>query len=112
MLPPCIISHTSLPSQTKRNVRLLNDMREGVPPVLGDTGRIIQIFHNLIGNSCKFTHNGSISISALLKARVCVREEGRACLPAAVARGCRTKHCPSCHDCALKSPSQGGRYHL
>ena len=35
--------------------------------MLGDTGRIIQIFHNLIGNSCKFTHNGSISISALLK---------------------------------------------
>eukprot|EP00798_Chlamydomonas_sp_ICE-L_P023091 gene23091-30286_t len=32
--------------------------------VLGDTGRIIQILHNLIGNSCKFTHKGSISISA------------------------------------------------
>ena len=58
-------------------------MREGVPPVLGDTGRIIQIFHNLIGNSCKFTHNGSISISALLKARVyvcvCVGGGGSAC---------------------------------
>lgn len=27
----------------------------------------VQVFHNLIGNSCKFTHNGYISVSAILK---------------------------------------------
>ncbi|KAG2482178.1 hypothetical protein HYH03_018877 [Edaphochlamys debaryana] len=48
----------------KRGVKLVNDLRENVPYVLGDTGRIIQIFHNLIGNSCKFTHSGCISIAA------------------------------------------------
>ncbi|GIL69952.1 hypothetical protein Vretimale_10018 [Volvox reticuliferus] len=51
----------------KRGVKLVNDLREHVPFVLGDTGRIIQIFHNLIGNSCKFTHNGFISIAASAK---------------------------------------------
>ncbi|KAG2434989.1 hypothetical protein HYH02_011988 [Chlamydomonas schloesseri] len=51
----------------KRGVKLVNDLRENVPFVLGDTGRIIQVFHNLIGNSCKFTHNGTISISAAVK---------------------------------------------
>ncbi|GLC56046.1 hypothetical protein PLESTB_001058700 [Pleodorina starrii] len=51
----------------KRGVKLVNDLRENVPFVLGDTGRIIQVFHNLIGNSCKFTHNGFISIAAYAK---------------------------------------------
>ncbi|GLI62437.1 hypothetical protein VaNZ11_005058 [Volvox africanus] len=51
----------------KRGVKLVNDLREHVPFVLGDTGRIIQIFHNLIGNSCKFTHSGFISIAASAK---------------------------------------------
>ncbi|PNW86121.1 hypothetical protein CHLRE_02g074150v5 [Chlamydomonas reinhardtii] len=51
----------------KRGVKLVNDLRENVPFVLGDTGRIIQVFHNLIGNSCKFTHSGNISISAAVK---------------------------------------------
>ncbi|KAG2425936.1 hypothetical protein HXX76_013309 [Chlamydomonas incerta] len=51
----------------KRGVKLVNDLRETVPFVLGDTGRIIQVFHNLIGNSCKFTHSGTISISAAVK---------------------------------------------
>lgn len=27
----------------------------------------LQIFHNLIGNACKFTHKGTISISAITK---------------------------------------------
>ncbi|GFR47594.1 hypothetical protein Agub_g9328 [Astrephomene gubernaculifera] len=51
----------------KRGVKLVNDLKENTPFVLGDTGRIIQIFHNLIGNSCKFTHNGFISVSAAVR---------------------------------------------
>jgi signal transduction histidine kinase len=50
--------------QTKRGVKLVVKMPGSVPYVLGDTGRIIQIFHNLIGNACKFTHTGQICIGA------------------------------------------------
>ena len=48
---PHVLART-LP-QAKRGVRLIGDLSPGLPPILGDTGRIIQIFHNLIGNSCK-----------------------------------------------------------
>ncbi|GFH13551.1 uncharacterized protein HaLaN_09455, partial [Haematococcus lacustris] len=51
----------------KRGVQLVNDVPGNIPCVLGDNGRIIQIFHNLIGNSCKFTHTGFITISATHK---------------------------------------------
>ncbi|GAX76781.1 hypothetical protein CEUSTIGMA_g4227.t1 [Chlamydomonas eustigma] len=51
----------------KRGVHLVNNVSESLPAALGDTGRIIQIFHNLIGNSCKFTHSGHIYISATSK---------------------------------------------
>ncbi|GAX76782.1 hypothetical protein CEUSTIGMA_g4228.t1 [Chlamydomonas eustigma] len=46
----------------KKGVRMLNNVPSRCPPVVGDSGRIIQIFHNLIGNSCKFTHHGKIWI--------------------------------------------------
>eukprot|EP00798_Chlamydomonas_sp_ICE-L_P011407 gene11407-12110_t len=49
----------------KKGVQLVNGVSDSYNfrPVLGDTGRIIQILHNLIGNACKFTHSGFISIS-------------------------------------------------
>ena len=50
--------------QTKRNVRLVNSIPANLPYVLGDAGRIIQVFHNLIGNACKFTHSGQIWVEA------------------------------------------------
>lgn len=51
-------------SQAKPGVKLVNNVPSNIPIVLGDTGRIIQIFYNLIGNACKFTHSGTISITA------------------------------------------------
>jgi hypothetical protein len=45
-------------------VQLVNNVPNSLPHVLGDTGRSIQIFYNLIGNSCKFTHQGYIAVTA------------------------------------------------
>jgi len=65
---------------TKRGVKLVVQVPGNIPYVLGDMGRIIQIFHNLIGNACKFTHNGQICIGATRKGKdevdVFVRDTG------------------------------------
>lgn len=57
LLVPCPAS-SGLPPQAKPKVKLVNNLPRNLPPVLGDTGRIIQILHNIVGNSCKFTHTG------------------------------------------------------
>jgi signal transduction histidine kinase len=54
-------------TQTKKGVKLVVQVPGNIPYVLGDVGRIIQIFHNLIGNACKFTHSGQICIGAVRK---------------------------------------------
>ena len=46
----------------------MNSVPANLPYVLGDAGRIIQVFHNLIGNACKFTHSGQIWVEAGLTA--------------------------------------------
>ena len=46
------------------SVKILNQMPVGLPSVVGDPSRIIQIFYNLIGNATKFTHAGRIWVTA------------------------------------------------
>jgi len=41
-----------------------NNVPEDLPPVHADENRLLQIFHNLVGNAIKFTDKGSISIEA------------------------------------------------
>jgi signal transduction histidine kinase len=53
--------------QARRGVKLANNIPSSLPTIRGDNGRIIQILHNLVGNSCKFTHSGSICVSAVHK---------------------------------------------
>ncbi|GAX79210.1 hypothetical protein CEUSTIGMA_g6650.t1 [Chlamydomonas eustigma] len=48
----------------RKGVRLVNNVQGIIPKIVGDTGRIVQILYNLVGNSAKFTRAGSISISA------------------------------------------------
>eukprot|EP00898_Chlorokybus_atmophyticus_P005234 jgi/Chlat1/5711/Chrsp38S05552 len=47
-----------------KDVQLISKVPESLPPFLGDTGRILQILFNLLGNASKFTHQGSITVSA------------------------------------------------
>ncbi|GAB4816203.1 hypothetical protein N2152v2_003249 [Parachlorella kessleri] len=48
----------------KPGVSVSNRIASGVPPVVGDTARIVQILYNLIGNACKFTDKGDIWVDA------------------------------------------------
>ncbi|WP_448581335.1 ATP-binding protein [Thermaurantiacus sp.] len=49
--------------------RLLIDVGEGLPQVIGDRDQILQVLHNLVSNSLKYGHSGTpIRLSAALVA--------------------------------------------
>lgn len=50
-----------------KNIRLVNAIPVGLPPVYADENRLKQVIHNLVGNAAKFTQEGSITISAEAK---------------------------------------------
>jgi signal transduction histidine kinase len=49
---------------TDKPVELLADIEDGLPTIMGDRQRILQILLNIISNACKFTEEGSIQIRA------------------------------------------------
>ena len=51
-------------TRVSKDVKLMDRVPDNLPEVVGDPERIVQILHNLIGNSMKFTHHGSIKVSA------------------------------------------------
>ncbi|MCK6264949.1 response regulator [Vibrio sp. ZSDE26] len=66
----------SFAPEAKRNDLILHCYIEGnVPPIVrGDSNRVCQILHNLIGNALKFTHEGSVTvkIKALVDENQCL----------------------------------------
>lgn len=55
---------------SSKNVRLLNNVPEGFPPIAADKNRLIQIFLNLIDNAIKFTDEGEVRVGGEVKSEI------------------------------------------
>lgn len=55
-----VLSHLT----QSKNIEILMDLPEKLPPVFADENRLLQILYNLIGNGIKFTENGTVKLAA------------------------------------------------
>jgi two-component system, sensor histidine kinase ChiS len=49
-----------------KNIQLVNTIPNDIPLVKADENRLQQILYNLVGNAIKFTHSGTVTVSAKL----------------------------------------------
>ncbi|WP_238652126.1 ATP-binding protein [Paenibacillus piscarius] len=62
-----------------RPLQLRNELPASLPPVWGDEKRIVQILYNLLHNAIKYTHEGTVTVSAAVDgeyARISVSDTG------------------------------------
>jgi signal transduction histidine kinase/CheY-like chemotaxis protein/HAMP domain-containing protein len=52
------------PQAREKNIALLNEVPEDLPPVVSDPDKCRHILQNIVGNAVKFTETGSVRISA------------------------------------------------
>lgn len=59
------------PRAAERNMEIRLDCSPGLPPVIGDSDQLIQVFRNLIENSIRYAHAGTpVMVSAREVARI------------------------------------------
>ena len=74
-----VVVRLSQPLVGNKDVQLINAVAQALPPAHADENRLQQILHNLIGNAVKFTHSGSVRVTARIvehHLEVCVADTG------------------------------------
>ncbi len=74
-----VVMKLSEPLTKGKSVALKNEIPADIPAADGDENRLQQILHNLVGNAIKFTHEGSVVVSAIQKngrVEVAVKDTG------------------------------------
>lgn len=62
-----VVLNLSLPLVGRKQLQLINAIAADLPPAAADSNRVQQILLNLVGNSIKFTEQGTIKITARLE---------------------------------------------